>query len=53
MCKICHYNYFNNDFKSDPKICNKCDCGIKSFVNLATIHVNDFSYRFFMFYLTE
>ena len=52
-CKICHYNFFNNGFKSDQKICNRCDCGIKSFGNFATIHVNDFRYRFFMFYLTE
>ena len=33
-CKICHYNYFDNGFKSDSKICNKCDWGIKSFGNL-------------------
>ena len=53
QCKICHYNYFNNGFKSDPKICNKCDCGIKSFRNFPTIHANYFSNRFFMFGMTE
>ena len=52
-CEICHYNYFDNGFKSDSKICNKCDWGIKSFGNFAIIHVNDFSYRFFMFDMTE
>ena len=53
QCKICHYNYFNNGFKSDPKICNKCDCGIKSFRNFPIIHANYFSNRFFMFGMTE
>ena len=24
-CKICYNNYFNNGFKSDSKICNRCD----------------------------
>ena len=52
-CEICHYNYFDNGFKSDSKICNKCDWGIKSFGNFAIIHANDFSYRFFMFNMTE
>ena len=52
-CKICNYNYFDNGFKSDAKICNKCDWGIKSFGNFAIIHVNDFSYKFFMFHMTE
>ena len=52
-CKICHYNYFDNGFKSDSKICNRCDWGIKSFGNFAIMHVNDFSYRFFMFGMTE
>ena len=52
-CKICHYNYFDNGFKSDSKICNRCDWGIKSFGNFAIKHVNDFSYRFFMFDMTE
>ena len=52
-CKICHYNYFDNGFKSDSKICNRCDWGIKSFGNFAIIHVNYFSYRFFMFDMTE
>ena len=40
-CKICHYNYFDNGFKSDSKICNRCDWGIKYFGNFAIIHVND------------
>ena len=51
--KICHYNYFDNGFKSDPKFCNRCDWGIKSFENFVIIHVNNFSYRFFMFDMTE
>ena len=42
-CKICHYNYFDNCFKSDSKIYNKCDWGIKYFGNFAIIHLNDFS----------
>ena len=52
-CKIFYYNYFDNGVKSDSKICNRCDWGIKSFGNFAIIHVNDFSYRFFMFEMTE
>ena len=52
-CKICHYIYFDNGFQSDSNICNRCDWGIKSFRNFAIIHVNDFSYRFFMFGMTE
>ena len=24
-CKLCHYNYFNNGFKSYSKICNWCN----------------------------
>ena len=52
-CKICHYNYCDNGFKSDLKICNRCDWGIKSFGDFGIIHVNDFSYRFFMFGMTE
>ena len=52
-CKICHYNYFEIGSKSDPKICNRFDWGIKSFGNFAIIHVNDFSYRCFMFDMTE
>ena len=52
-CKICHYNDFDNGFKSDSKIFNRCDLGIKSFGNLAIIHVNVYSYRFFMFDMTE
>ena len=52
-CKICHYNYFDNSFKYDSKHCNRCNWGIKSFGNFAIITVNDFSYRFFMFDMTE
>ena len=52
-CKICHYNYFDNGFKSHSKICNTCDWGIKSFGHFAIITVNDFSCRFFMFHMTE
>ena len=52
-CKIWYCNYFGNSFKSDWKICNRCDQGIKYFRNFAIIHVNDFSYRFFMFDMTE
>ena len=46
-------NYFDNGFKTDSNICNRCDWGIKSFGNFAMIHVNDFSYRLFMFDMTE
>ena len=49
----CHYNYFDNCFKSDSKICDRCDWGIKSFENLLIIHVNYFSYRYFIFDMTE
>ena len=52
-CKICHYSYFDNGFKFNSKIYNRCDWGIKSFRNFAIIHANDFSYRFFMFDMTE
>ena len=48
-CKI----YFDNGFKSDSKICIRCDWGIKSFGSFAITHVNDFSYRFSMFDITE
>ena len=41
--KIWHYNYFDNGFKSDPNICNRCDWGIKYFGNFVIIHVNDFT----------
>ena len=51
--KICHYNFFDDGFKSNSKICNRCDWKIKSFGNFAIIHVNDFCYRFFMFDRTE
>ena len=50
QCRICHYNYFKNGFKSDSKTCNRCDWGIKSF---GTIHLNGFGYRFFMFDMTK
>ena len=33
--KISHYNYFDNGFKSDSKICSRCDWGIKCFRNFA------------------
>ena len=52
-CKISYYNYFDNGFKPDSEICNKCDWEIKSFGNFAIIHVNDFSYTFFIFEMTE
>ena len=52
-CKICHYNYFDDGFKSDSKTCYRCDWGIKSFGNFAIIHVHNFSYIFFMFDMTE
>ena len=52
-CKICHYNYLGNGFQSDSKICNRCDWGIKSVENFVIIHINDFSYRFFMFDMTK
>ena len=52
-CKICHYNYFDNCFKSDSKICNICDWRIRSLGNFAITHVIDFSYRFFMFGMTK
>ena len=52
-CKISHYNYFDNGFKSDLKIYNRYDWGIKSFGDFEVIHVKDFSNRFFMFDMTE
>ena len=52
-CKIRHYNYCDNGFKSDLKIYNRCDWGIKFFGDFGIIHANDFSYRFFMFGMTE
>ena len=51
-CKVCHYNYFRNGFKSDSKICNDCYWGIKSFANFAIITANGVGYRFFMFDMT-
>ena len=24
-CKVCHYNYFSNGFKSDSKVCDSCN----------------------------
>ena len=50
--EICHYNYFDNSFKSDSKICNRCDRGTKHFENFAIIHINDFSYKFFILDIT-
>ena len=35
------------------KNCNRCDWGIKPFGKFAVIYVNDFSFRFFMFGMTE
>ena len=52
-CKICHYNCFDNGFKSDSTICNRYNWGIKSFGNFAIIHVNNFSDRFFKFNMTK
>ena len=52
-CKICHYRYFDNGFKSDSKMFSRCNWGIKSFKSFARINVNNFSYRFFMFEMTE
>ena len=52
-CKICHYNYFNNGFKSHSKVCNDCDWKIKSFKIFATITANNVGYRFFMFDMAE
>ena len=52
-CKICYFKYFNNGFKSDSKICNDCDCGIKSSGNFAIIHLNRVGYRYFMFDITK
>ena len=40
VCKICHYNSFDDSFKSDSKTCNRCDWGIKYFRNFIIIHVN-------------
>ena len=52
-CEICHYNYFNNGFKSHSKVCNDCDWGIKSFTNFAIITANGVWYRVYMFDMTE
>ena len=46
-CKVCHYNYFNNGFKSDLEICNGCDWGIKSLGNFVIILANEIGYNFF------
>ena len=51
--KVCHYNYFDNGFKSDLKICNRCDWEIKSFREFPIITANDVGYRFLMFDMTE
>ena len=52
-CKIYHYNYFDNGFQSVSDICNRYNWEIKSFGSFAIIHVNDFSYTFFMFDMIE
>ena len=52
-CKICYHNFFNNDFKPDLKICNKCNWGIESFENFPIIITNGIRYIFFMFDMTE
>ena len=52
-CKICYYNYFKNGFKSDSKVCNDGDWGIKSVGNFAIMYVNGFGYRFLMFDMTK
>ena len=52
-CKICHYNYFDNGFKFDLKICNECNWVINFFGNFAIIYVNGIGYRFFMFDMAE
>ena len=46
-CKICYYSYFNNGFKSDSKICNDCDWGIKYFGGFGIIHVNGVGLQIF------
>ena len=52
-CEIYHYNCFNNGFKYDLKICNRCNWRIESFGSFATITSNGVGYRFFMFDMTE
>ena len=52
-CKIFHCNYFDKGLKSDSKIWNRFHWGIQSFGNFAIRTANDFSYRFFMFEMTE
>ena len=52
-CEICHYNYFNNGFKSHSKVCNRCNWRLKSFWSFAIITANGVGYRFFMFDMTE
>ena len=51
--KVCHYNYFDNGFKSDLKICNRCDWEIKSFGEFPIITANDVGCRFLMLDMTE
>ena len=36
-CKVCLDSYFNNIFKSDSKVYNSCNRGIRSFTNFAII----------------
>ena len=30
-CEVCNYNYFNNGFKFDSKVCNNCNSRITAF----------------------
>ena len=30
-CEFCNYNYFNNDFKFDSKVCDDCNSVISVF----------------------
>ena len=52
---MCSYNYFNNGFKFDSKLCNACNSGITAFglEDFAIINVKGFGYRIFMFDMAE
>ena len=52
-CRICHCNYFSNNFKSHSKVCKRCHQDIKSFGNFAIITLNRIAYIYFMFDMTE
>ena len=53
-CKICCYNYFDDGFNFDWKVWNEFnDWGINLFGSFAIMHVNRFSYRFFMFNMSK